>query len=99
MAIKSTFFSNTFHQFFDKAYQKIDNVRIAKGTVSFDLLVYASQEAKIADAAPLATLGFAIEFAALDLYEGDNIIAKLYDVTKKEHPLFKDFPEKVIENV
>lgn len=64
-------------------YQKIDNVRISAGDVTFDLLTYASERARRTGAEPLSVKTYTIKFEWLDHLEGDNILAKLYFFLKK----------------
>lgn len=98
MAIKSSYFSTLFHVELENSYQKIDNVRINNNNVSFDLHIYASKEARDANAQPITNAPFGLPLAQLDTYQGDNIIAKLYDFCKNAHPMYLT-KETAIENV
>lgn len=89
MAIQSNYFSATFHVELPESYNKISNVRINEGKVSFDVLVYANKEAKDRNAQSIINLPFSIPLENIEAFEGDNIIAKLYDCAKRMHPMYQ----------
>ena len=89
MAIQSTYFSTIFHVELPESYNKINNVRINDNVVSFDVLVYTSKEARERQAQPVANLPFGVSLVDLNAFEGDNIIAKLYDCIKRMHPMYQ----------
>lgn len=89
MAIKSKYFSTQFHVEFENSYQKIDNIRINNNNVSFDVYVYATQQSRDINAQPVSNMPYGLPLDTLDLFQGDNIVAKLYDFCKKEHPMYK----------
>ena len=65
------------------AYIKIDSININNGNVDFQLKVYASKEARDANAIPL-TVEFAnARLKTLDDFSGNDIVAKLYNFVKQ----------------
>lgn len=96
MAIKVEHTARSYQVLLPESYHKIDNIRIRNNVVEYDILIFATQNARVNLAQPIDTLSNGIALDQLDNYTGDNIVAKLYDYTKT---VFPPYVGKAVENV
>lgn len=90
MAIQKTITIQHFGLVLENAYHKIDDIFISNKQVNFAVMTYASKEAKDNAAGSVSTFKSGISLEQLETYDGDNIIAKLYNFIKAVHPEYKE---------
>lgn len=96
MAIKVQHHVRSYQIELPESYHKIDDIRIRNNIVEYTILMFASQDARVNLAQPIDVMSNGISLDSLNDYEGDNIVAKLYNYTKSDFPLYAG---KSLENV
>lgn len=90
MAIQKNFSSINLNMDFENAYYKIDNININNKIISYQIEIYPSIDVRNNGNRPIDFLHKGdIHISELDKYEGDNIIAKLYNISKIAIPEFQ----------
>lgn len=92
MAIKIQHNSRLFQVELPESYHKIDNIRIRNNVVEYDILIFATQEARSNSAQHIDSFTNGVSLPVLETYTGDNIVAKLYEYSKEVYPLYAGKP-------
>jgi uncharacterized protein YbaA (DUF1428 family) len=90
MAIQKETIIDRFGITLPETYCKIDSVHINRDqTVTFSINVYSDAAARDANAQPLHEDHEVVKLSDLNVYEGNDILAKLYAFAKDKMPAYK----------
>jgi hypothetical protein len=90
MAIQKTITVQHFGLVLENAYHRIDDIYISNKQVNFSIKTFVSKEARDNNAGEVAINKSGLSLETLQTFDGDDIIAKLYNFIKSIHPDFKE---------